>query len=895
MSNSHSSDSPVSPDSPELQQSSSAKKSIARDDQALRSDVRKLGELLGETLVRQEGAELFDLVETVRKAVREGGGEEILAGLSVEDSVQLVRAFSTYFHLANVAEQVHRARVLEDERGTHGSWISRAVDRIEEVQNATKEFTQEDLQDWMNEFSVRPVFTAHPTEAARRSVLSKLGTIADLLDDRKDAVRERRLAETVDLLWQTDELRLGRPEPLDEAVNALYYLDDLFAMTVPEVLDDFARELKRLGVTISPVARPLSFGTWIGGDRDGNPNITASVTKGAITLQIGHFIRAMQAALAPLRQALSVSTRIAGASQALEESVARDLELLPEIEARFRRLNVEEPYRLKATAIGHRLTLTQRRHATNTPHQPGRDYENTAELLADLMIMRDSLLEHKGELIAHGLLERVIRAVSSFGITHATMDVREHSEAHHHALAELASHSDDLTRIDDRAKNTIDTFVAINELITKFGPEVIETYIISMTKSHEDVLAAVELATFAGLIENLESKIGFAPLLETVAELRAADSILDALLTNESYRQIVRSRGDVQEVMLGYSDSNKDAGIATSQWEIHKAQRKLRDIAIKHGVKLRLFHGRGGSVGRGGGPTYDALIALPWGSIDGQVKMTEQGEVISDKYSLPALARENVELTLAAALEATVLNRAPRQSAADLERWSSAMDLISDNAFARYRTLIDHPDLPAYFYASTPVEQLGDLFLGSRPSRRPDASGGLGSLRAIPWVFGWTQSRQIVPGWFGVGSGLKAAREAGQSATLEAMLKDWHFFRTFISNVEMTLAKTDLVMARKYVDRLVDPSLHHFLDTIEEEFNLTKSEIMLVTKKEMILGDQPILARTLGIRDAYLAPLHLLQISLLERVRTSDSPDNTIRRALLLTINGVAAGLRNTG
>ena len=895
MSNSHSSDSPVSPDSPELQQSSSAKKSIARDDQALRSDVRKLGELLGETLVRQEGAELFDLVETVRKAVREGGGEEILAGLSVEDSVQLVRAFSTYFHLANVAEQVHRARVLEDERGTHGSWISRAVDRIEEVQNATKEFTQEDLQNWMNEFSVRPVFTAHPTEAARRSVLSKLGTIADLLDDRKDAVRERRLAETVDLLWQTDELRLGRPEPLDEAVNALYYLDDLFAMTVPEVLDDFARELKRLGVTISPVARPLSFGTWIGGDRDGNPNITASVTKGAITLQIGHFIRAMQAALAPLRQALSVSTRIAGASQALEESVARDLELLPEIEARFRRLNVEEPYRLKATAIGHRLTLTQRRHATNTPHQPGRDYENTAELLADLMIMRDSLLEHKGELIAHGLLERVIRAVSSFGITHATMDVREHSEAHHHALAELASHSDDLTRIDDRAKNTIDTFVAINELITKFGPEVIETYIISMTKSHQDVLAAVELATFAGLIENSQSKIGFAPLLETVAELRAADSILDALLTNESYRQIVRSRGDVQEVMLGYSDSNKDAGIATSQWEIHKAQRKLRDVAIKHGVKLRLFHGRGGSVGRGGGPTYDALIALPWGSIDGQVKMTEQGEVISDKYSLPALARENVELTLAAALEATVLNRAPRQSAADLERWSSAMDLISDNAFARYRTLIDHPDLPAYFYASTPVEQLGDLFLGSRPSRRPDASGGLGSLRAIPWVFGWTQSRQIVPGWFGVGSGLRAAREAGQSATLEAMLKDWHFFRTFISNVEMTLAKTDLVMARKYVDRLVDPSLHHFLDTIEEEFNLTKSEIMLVTKKEMILGDQPILARTLGIRDAYLAPLHLLQISLLERVRTIDSPDNTIRRALLLTINGVAAGLRNTG
>ena len=865
---------------------------IARDDQALRSDVRKLGELLGETLVRQEGAGLLALVESVRKAVREGGGEEILSDLSVEDSVQLVRAFSTYFHLANVAEQVHRARVLHDEREASGSWISRAVDRIIQAQQSGHEITEEDLQKWMDEFSVRPVFTAHPTEAARRSVLSKLGTIAQLLDDNKSSLQERGLAETVDLLWQTYELRLGRPEPLDEAVNALYYLDDLFSMTVPDVLDDFARELSRLGVTISPTARPLSFGTWIGGDRDGNPNITAAITRDAITLQIGHFIRAMLAALDPLRQALSVSTRIAGASQDLQDSVARDLDNLPEIEARFRRLNVEEPYRLKATAIRHRLILTQRRHAANAPHQEGRDYENTAELLADLILMRDSLLAHKGELIAHGLLERVIRSVSTFGLTHATMDIREHSDAHHHALAQLEANPDS---VDAQAQNTIDTFKTINDLIIKFGPEVIETYIISMTKTHTDVLAAVEIATYTGLVVGGRSKVGFAPLLETVAELRAADTILDLLLSDPKYREIVKSRHDVQEVMLGYSDSNKDAGIATSQWEIHKAQRKLRDVAIKHGVKLRLFHGRGGSVGRGGGPTYDALIALPWGSIDGQVKMTEQGEVISDKYALPALARENVELTLAAALEATVLNRAPRQSPEDLAKWSTCMDLVSDNAFARYRELVDHPDLPAYFYTSTPVEQLGDLFLGSRPSRRPDAASGLGSLRAIPWVFGWTQSRQIVPGWFGVGSGLKAARTAGQLPVLTGMLKDWHFFRTFISNVEMTLAKTDLIMAGKYVDRLVDPSLHHFLKTIQEEFDLTVSEIMLLTQKDEILGDQPILARTLGVRDAYLAPLHLLQISLLERVRKGESPDSTIRRALLLTINGVAAGLRNTG
>ena len=888
---------------------------MATDDLELRSDVRRLGDLLGQSLVRQESPELLALVERVRKAVREGKGAESLQDLTNTEEIQLVRAFSTYFHLANVAEQVHRAKELAAERAEGGSWLSRAVDRIIDVQSQTKEFTFEDVQGWINEFSVRPVFTAHPTEASRRSLLSKLGTIADLLETPATATRDRRLAETVDLLWQTDELRLGRPEPLDEATNALYYLDDLFTHTVPEVLDDFAHELERINVVVDPTSRPLSFGTWIGGDRDGNPHITPQVTKDAILLQTGHFIRTMLGSLDQLRQALSVSSRIAGASDELKASVAKDLEVLPEIEDRFRRQNVEEPYRLKATAIRHRLILTQRRHAAGADHVAGRDYESTAELIADLMLMRTSLLAHRGELIAHGLLERIIRTVSSFGITHATMDVREHSDAHHNAMAQLfgavyedrtsliAAQLKDPSRpsidgLDELGRKTVDVFIAIRELIEKFGPEVIETYIISMTKGHEDVLAPVILADIAGLVSlkgEKFAKVGFAPLLETVAELRAADSILDALLSTPEYRELVRLRGDIQEVMLGYSDSNKDAGIATSQWEIHKAQRKLRDIALKHGVTLRLFHGRGGSVGRGGGPTYDALIALPWGSIDGQIKMTEQGEVISDKYSLPALARENVELSVAAALEATVLNRAPRQSPEDLAKWNQSMDLISDSAFKRYRSLVDHPDLPAYFYASTPVEQLGDLFLGSRPSRRPDASGGLGSLRAIPWVFGWTQSRQIVPGWFGVGSGLKAAREAGQESTMQQMLKDWHFFSTFISNVEMTIAKTDLEMSQRYVDTLVDPSLRHFLELIKEEFALTKAEILLLTKKSELLGDQPRLARTLGIRDQYLAPLHLLQIHLLEQVRENPDIDPTIRRALLLTINGVAAGLRNTG
>jgi phosphoenolpyruvate carboxylase len=887
--------------------------SSSTENTSLRNDVRKLADLLGQTLARQEGDELLSLVEAVRLSVREGKQDEVLGKLTDAQTVSLVRAFSNYFNLANVAEQVDRTKVLAEQRRTIGSWISRTIDRILKVQEATKDFDKKELQGWLDNFSVRPVFTAHPTEAARRSVLSKMTTIAQLLEQPDSPTKSERLAETIDLLWQTDELRLGRPEPLDEAVNSIYYLDELLQDTVPEVLASFANEVKRLGVELSPNAKPLSFGTWIGGDRDGNPNITAAVTKSAILLQNSHFTRAINRHLDELRQTLSISTKLAGVTKELEKSLAEDLEQLPEIEARYRRINVEEPYRLKATAIGHKLLLTQARHASGLPHFSGRDYKNTAELLQDFEIMHASLLANNGELIANGLLNRIYRTISAFGLTHATMDIREHSGVHRNLLTQIygqlnsnqisealkSQDKKEIKNLDEVGKKCFDTFVTVNELIDRFGSEVIESYIISMTKSAEDVLIAALIAKHAGLLslddKKSFAKIGFVPLLETVAELRAAGEILDTLLSDKNYRQIVSLRGDLQEVMLGYSDSNKDAGITTSQWEIHKAQRKLRDIAIKHGVKLRLFHGRGGSVGRGGGPTYDALIALPWGSIDGHIKMTEQGEVISDKYGLPALAKENLELTLAAALEATILNRKPRQAAGDLNSWNECMDLISDNAFTAYRKLVDDPDLPAYFYQSTPVEQLGNLFLGSRPSRRPDAASGLDSLRAIPWVFGWTQSRQIVPGWYGVGSGLKAAREAGKTELLQTLLKEWHFFKTFISNVEMTLAKTDLEIAERYVKSLVDPSLHRIFDQIKSEFELTVKELLLMTGESEILGNQPILARTLQVRDTYLAPIQLLQVSLLAKVRNQKQVDPVLTRALLLTINGVAAGLRNTG
>lgn len=892
---------------------------VQSDDSSLRSDVRTLGDLLGQSLVRQEGQALLDLVEAVRKSVKSGTSEEVLRDVTVTQAVQLVRAFSTYFHLANIAEQVHRARVLEEERAHEGSWLSRTVTKIEKALSDGT-ITRDDLKLWIAELSVRPVFTAHPTEAARRSILNKMSEVAKLLNKKPSDLTQARLAETVDLLWQTDELRVDKPDPLDEAMNALYYLDDLSSHTMPLVLDDFARELKRFDIELPVTARPFTFGSWIGGDRDGNPNITGDVTRQAMVLQVGHAIRTTIAAMDQLRQMLSVSTRIVGATPELTASVERDLKNIPEFEPRFLRLNAEEPYRLKATAIVHRLAMTRDRHAKGGPHIDGRDYKNTQELLDDLILMRDSLFAHKGEVIATGLIERTIRTVAAFGLTHATLDVREHSDKHHVLLHQSLglphylsmSHDEkfeilieklgssgqiDISKLDESAKKTLDTFAAIDDIIRNFGPEAIETYIVSMTKGADDLIAPILIAKAANLvdIEKKIAKIGFAPLLETVAELRAAGEILEKLLSHPTYRKLLELRGNIQEVMLGYSDSNKDAGIATSQWEIHQAQRRLRDVALKYGVRLRLFHGRGGTVGRGGGPTYDAIIALPWGSLEGEIKMTEQGEVISDKYALRSLARENVELSLAAALEATVLNRGPRQTPEDLLLWNDTMNTISESAFARYRNLVDHPDLPAYFYASTPVEHLGNLNIGSRPSRRPDAAGGLDSLRAIPWVFGWTQSRQIIPGWFGVGTGLRAAREAGKEHVMKSMLEKWHFFSTFISNVEMTLVKTDLETATRYVEALVPEELHHFLDVITEEFNLTVEEILKVTGQKELLGNQPILARTLQVRDAYLSPLHSLQVNLMKRVRGSESIDPTLERALLLTINGVAAGLRNTG
>jgi len=911
-------------------------------DQALREDIRLLGRLLGESLLRQEGQELFDLVEQVRALTKASQGAErqnldremdrTLAEVDVTTATSLVRAFSAYFNLANIAEQVHRSDEPAIRTGPEGSHLRATVEAIQRA-----DLPRAEVQALVDRLELRPVFTAHPTESARRSVLTKRRRVAELLEERSDPRSstedrqriDQRLAEVIDLLWQTDELRRERPQPLDEAASVVFYVDEIVRSVLPDLLDDLRVQLQRLGVTLAPRARPIRLGSWAGGDRDGNPHVTPEVTLAVLALNRERALGIALAGIEELIATLSPSTRIVGVSAELQERLSDYRERMPGVYQRFVRLNAEEPYRLLCSYIRRRLEVTQARAGAADEVAGELHYRETDELLDDLEVMRRSLEAHRGDLVARGSLERLLRPLAASGLPLVTLDVREHARHHHEAVAALFDRAEALavpyatlspaertrvlsTELGGRRPLVASTatlesvggdparvFTMIRTALDRFGDEAVESYIISMTRGADDVLAAVVLAREAGLVDVHSgiARIGFVPLFETIQELRRAGPIVNELLNDACYRRLVGLRGDVLEVMVGYSDSNKDGGITTAQWEIHRAHRALRDTAAAHGVHLRLFHGRGGTVGRGGGPTSQALLAQPFGTLDGSVKITEQGEVISDKYGVPTLARHNLEVTLAALLEASLLHRESLLPPAVLAHWDEVLDSVSEASLVAYRALVDDPALVPYFLSSTPVEELAGLNIGSRPARRTAEAGtaGLGNLRAIPWVFGWTQSRQIVPGWFGLGTGLARAREAGWLPELREMHASWNFFRSFLSNVEMVLFKTDLTVARHYVDRLVEPAHRHLFDVISEEYERSVAGVLEVLGQDQLLEHHPQLRRTLEVRDAYLRPLSHVQVALLARSRATTAPDPALRRALMLTVNGIATGLRNTG
>ena len=893
-------------------------------DAALRSDIRRLGHQLGQTLVRQHGQPLLDLVEKVRtlsRHLRQTGPDpvaakelaELLQGLDVDQAALLVRAFTTYFHIANVAEQVHR---IDDLDATKTKLSNRFGATIRGLTNAGIE--PDEIVALVNRAELTPVFTAHPTEATRRSILSKLATIAELLEQRQDETRDeawkqridRRIDELIDAIWQTDELRHERPDPIEEARFVLYYLTRTIQESMPDLLDDVAAALRSIGGELDPGHAPIRFGSWVGGDRDGNPNVSPETTRAVLSEQRKRALGILSDEIRSLADELSMSTRVVGVSSELLEVVAADKEAFDDVLAA---VNSAEPYRLRCAVMRQRLL-----ESAQVPPGP-RGYESSADFDDDLGLIDASLRENGGGLQADGGVAKVRRLLSVIGFHLAALDIREHSALHHRTLegpfaalgvgyaeASEEERSSLLSaELDSRralqppggiATGTLGLFRTLREILDRDGDEVIGSYIISATSTVADILAPVVLAREVGLVDVPAgvARLRFVPLFETIDDLRSIATTLGALFDVPAYRRLLDLQDSTQEVMVGYSDSNKDGGITTAQWEIHKALRAMRDLSQETGVEIRVFHGRGGSIGRGGGPTHAAILSQPNGVLKGRVRVTEQGEVIADKYGLPRLAHRNLDLALSALVDASLAHRKPRHDEESVRRWYSIMDLISESAYEEYRKFVETPGLVEYFTASTPVEELAGMNIGSRPARRSGSTSGISDLRAIPWVFGWTQSRQIIPGWFGVGSGLQAAQRAGFSEELKKMHDEWHFFRTFVSNVEMTLVKTDLSITRHYVETLVDPKLHHLFEHIEDQLQLTADQIREITGADPLPG-QPILSRTLAVRDAYLDPINALQAELLRRARTESNPSESLRRGLLLSINGIAAGMRNTG
>lgn len=893
----------------------------------LRRDVRSLGIVLGRVLREQEGDALYAAVEELRALlIRSRGGEEgesepappssshagitraaeIVSALDVAQAYRLTKAFSIYFELTNLAETAHRARrrragALHDDQPPQPGTFRGTLLRLREAG-----LGEDEILARLAEVCIIPVFTAHPTEVSRRTVLFKRARIARALarldrlplTDSEAARQEDAIAAEVTALWQTDEVRRSRPSVRDEVQMGLDYYRRVLIDTVPGLYEELADAFgSALGDAPSPAELPqvVRFGSWIGGDRDGNPYVTPEVTRDALQTAretiLDHYVRELE----QLLERLSTSTLQTPVSEALAAALERyaatgaTLDPVPERRAQT------ELYRRFLGYLGARL-----RFARDDPHHPSA-YPHARDFAADLRLVRDSLAENRGGRLAALLIDPILRQVETFGFHLHTLDVRQHARLHARAREELLapSSADELPAAPgDDTRMVVDTLRAVAELKRTYPPEAIPQYVISGATGVEDVLTAVRLAEMAGVrVAASEGDPGLmpVPLFESIEDLRACPEICRDLWTRADYARLLESWGRRQEVMLGYSDSNKDGGMLTSTWEIYRAHRALHDVARETGVKLRLFHGRGGTVGRGGGPTHRAITSQPPGAFTGALRLTEQGEVLNWKYSDTVLAERNLELMVAAALDALANPAHPDASRA--AAWDQAMEAMSADAFAFYRERVaENPDILPYFEQATPVEELEHARIGSRPTRRGRTTG-LGDLRAIPWVFGWMQSRHVLPAFFGVGWALErfAARGAEEAALLREMMQGFPIFDDLIRNVEVGLAKADLSIARRYAGLVDDAGLRdRVFGMIEEELLRTREMVLRITGQTRLLEDNPVLERSIRLRNPYVDPMSLIQVDLLRRKRAGEESD-ALNYALAATINGISAGLRNTG
>jgi phosphoenolpyruvate carboxylase len=905
----------------------------------LREDIRLLGRILGDTLREQEGEAIYDLIERTRQnAIRFRRDrdpqakcelEAVLNKLDPVRAIAVVRAFSYFSQLANIAEDQHhnrrrRAHLIAGSAPQEGSMaLALARARADGV-------TSDQVSEFFSHALISPVLTAHPTEVQRKSILDCQLEIARLLTERDRTQltpdellhNEEALRRVVLTLWQTRILRELRLTVNDEIENGLSYYRYTFLRQLPRLYAEIEDLLADRNFGKVRSANFLKLGSWIGGDRDGNPHVTDDVMRHALARQSATAMDFYFDELHQLGGELSQSMRIVETTPALEELAARS----PDVSEHRR----DEPYRRALIGIYARLSATSHALGHRVPDRPAvahaQPYRDSAEFAKDLAVLADSLAANGSRRVARGRLRNLLRAADIFGFHLAPLDMRQHSGVHEQVVSELFSlgarkegyaeldenrrcewllqelklprllRSPYLKYSEDVAKELaiLDT---AGQMHHRFGAQALPNYIISKADGVSDLLEVALLLKEVGLLhagENPRLELNIIPLFETIADLRDCGPIMDQLFSEPYYRQLLTSRDGVQEVMLGYSDSNKDGGFLTANWELYKAEVELVKVFARHGVKLRLFHGRGGSVGRGGGPSYQAILAQPPGSVAGQIRITEQGEVIASKYSDPDIGRRNLETLLAATFEATVLRAGGGEQSAYLE----VMEEMSAAAFAAYRKLVyETPGFVQFFRSATPISEIADLNVGSRPASRKKTDR-IEDLRAIPWVFSWSLSRIMLPGWYGFGAAVEeliARRGESGMALLRQMYREWPFFRTLLSNMDMLLAKSDISIASRYAELVTDVELRESIFAqIQDEWHRTVGYLLAITGQSELLEANPALSRSLRNRSPYIDPLNHLQVELLRRYRSGETQERT-RRAILLTINGIAAGLRNSG
>lgn len=922
---------------------------FAEKDGPLRDDIRFLGKILGETIRDVEGQDIFDIVEDIRQtSIRfhksrdpkdEKALTKILDGLSPRQAALVIRSFSYFSHLANIAEDAHhrrrtRAHAFAGSKPRPGTIIRAMADAKEAG------ITRGELDEFFAKAFISPVLTAHPTEVRRKSTLTWEMAVArrldfyndpNMTDEEREAILQS-MREAVLTLWQTNLLRGRKPTVLDEVANGLSYYDYSLLAEVPGVYQTIETQLKNFesNEKQKPIPSFLRLGSWVGGDRDGNPFVNADVLSQAARMHglkiVGHYRDEVR----NLRNELTMSANIVACHP--------DVIALAETSGDDRESQQNEPYRRALFGISARLTATLR-HFEGEPTVPlpsqftgkiaeqikiaAKPYKSPQDLRDDLEVIQRSLVDHGSGILARGRLHRLLRAVDCFGFHLASIDMRQNSSVHEAMIAEMLEAvapgtnylelkekkrieilekeletmrpltSPYIEYSEDTAKE-LAFFRKAVEMQRRYGHKIIHTSIISMSESVSDLLELAVILKEVGLIDREgKAAVNLVPLFETIDDLRAAPGIMEAVFENKYLKRIIKSRGNSQEVMLGYSDSNKDGGFVTSGWELYKAETELIEVFKKAGIAIRLFHGRGGSVGRGGGPSYDAILAQPPGAVAGQIRITEQGEIISSKYTNKETARRNLNIIVSATLESTLIDvKRPSPPSS----YEDAMEDLSKLAFKAYRKLVYETDgFEDFFWESTVIKEIARLNVGSRPASRKKTRA-IEALRAIPWVFSWAQCRVMLPGWYGFGTAVATWREkGGKLDLLREMLREWPFFRTQLANMDMVLAKSSLAVASRYAELVEDKKLRTTIfEAISKEHALTIRELSDIMEQETLLQSNPLLKRSINNRFPYLDPMNHVQVELLKMLQ-DDAEDEEVRGGVHLSINGVAAGLRNSG